>query len=108
MSHLSTKNGARVYEWQENGVKFRIVARDLENVSGGNSHLPSANEEIIIFYSDRNVNEKMNFKNANLKADEALQGTQKADLNAEKIGQIADQHSAPLPDNENLAQSGSN
>ncbi|EKA2509840.1 hypothetical protein OI790_001703, partial [Campylobacter upsaliensis] len=57
------KNGARLYEWKdENGVKFRAVVNNTQT-SGGNSHLPSASEEIITFYSDRNLKEKMNFKN---------------------------------------------
>lgn len=46
----------RVYEWQdENGVKFRLVVKNLKEVGSGNSNLPSANEEIIIFYSNRNL-----------------------------------------------------
>ncbi|MCR2055750.1 hypothetical protein CHLV4139_09710, partial [Campylobacter helveticus] len=61
------KNKARLYEWKdENGVKFRVVVNDIQT-SGGNSHLPSASEEIITFYSDRNLKEKMNFKNPALK-----------------------------------------
>ncbi|EOC5019302.1 PBECR2 nuclease fold domain-containing protein, partial [Campylobacter upsaliensis] len=61
------KNGARLYEWKdENGVKFRAVVNNTQT-SGGNSHLPSASEEIITFYSDRNLKEKMNFKNPLLK-----------------------------------------
>ena len=46
----------RVYEWQdENGVKFRLVVKNLKEVGSGNSNLPSANEEIIIFCSNRNL-----------------------------------------------------
>ncbi|HEF3689746.1 TPA: hypothetical protein SAF90_001904, partial [Campylobacter jejuni] len=56
------KNGARLYEWEKEGVRFRVVVNDLQT-SGGNSHLPSASEEIITFYSDRNLKEAMNFKN---------------------------------------------
>lgn len=45
----------RVYEWQdENGIKFRLVS-NLKEVGSGNSNLPSANEEIITFYSNRNL-----------------------------------------------------
>ncbi|EPH5975654.1 PBECR2 nuclease fold domain-containing protein, partial [Campylobacter upsaliensis] len=71
------KNGARLYEWKdENGVKFRAVVNNTQT-SGGNSHLPSASEEIITFYSDRNLKEKMNFKNPLLKdtiAQASIQG----------------------------------
>ncbi|EIP2874936.1 hypothetical protein LSC93_001447, partial [Campylobacter upsaliensis] len=71
------KNGARLYEWKdENGVKFRAVVNNTQT-SGGNSHLPSASEEIITFYSDRNLKEKMNFKNPLLKdtiAESTMQG----------------------------------
>ncbi|ELK5620318.1 hypothetical protein Q6T38_001158 [Campylobacter upsaliensis] len=71
------KNGARLYEWKdENGVKFRAVVNNTQT-SGGNSHLPSASEEIITFYSDRNLKEKMNFKNPLLKdtiAQASMQG----------------------------------
>ncbi|EPS9404466.1 PBECR2 nuclease fold domain-containing protein, partial [Campylobacter upsaliensis] len=71
------KNGARLYEWKdENGVKFRAVVNNTQT-SGGNSHLPSATEEIITFYSDRNLKEKMNFKNPLLKdtiAESTMQG----------------------------------
>lgn len=46
----------RVYEWQdENGVKFRLVVKNLKEVGSGNSNLPSANEEIITFCSNRNL-----------------------------------------------------
>ena len=55
-------NGARLYEWEKEGVRFRAVVNDLQT-SGGNSRLPSASEEIITFYSDRNLKEKMRFKN---------------------------------------------
>ena len=55
-------NGARLYEWEKEGVRFRVVVNDLQ-ASGGNSRLPSASEEIITFYSDRNLKEKMRFKN---------------------------------------------
>ncbi|SQC36503.1 Uncharacterised protein [Helicobacter fennelliae] len=60
--------GGKVFEWQnEENVRFRaIVAR----VSSG-TDLPSythSNEQIISFYSDRNFNERMEFKNPKVKA----------------------------------------
>ena len=59
------KNGARLYEWEKDNVRFRVVINDIQEVSSGNSHLPSANEEIITFYSDRNQ-AQMQFKNPKL------------------------------------------
>lgn len=58
-------NGARVYEYSDNNVNFRVVVSDIKENSGGNSNLPSANEEIITFYSDRNQ-AQMQFKNPKL------------------------------------------
>lgn len=55
------KDGARLYEWQdEQGVNFRLVARD--KVSGADTLPTSANEEIITFYSNRNLKDSTNFK----------------------------------------------
>ena len=59
------KNGARLYEWEKDNVRFRVVINDIQEVSSGNSHLPSANEEIITFYSDRNQ-AQMQSKNPSL------------------------------------------
>ena len=54
------KDGARLYEWQdEQGVNFRLVARD--KVSGADALPTSANEEIITFYSSRNLKDNTNF-----------------------------------------------
>ena len=75
---FSDTNKARVYEWEKEGVRFRAVVNDMpkkeasgynshlpaaSKTSSGNSNLPSASEEIITFYSDRNLKNKMNFKN---------------------------------------------
>ena len=55
------KDGARLYEWQdEQGVNFRLVARD--KVSGADTLPTSANEEIITFYSNRNLKDSTNFE----------------------------------------------
>ena len=61
-------NGARLYEWEnKEGVRFRVVVNDIKQTSSGNSHLPSASEEIITFYSDRNQDKRMLFKNPALR-----------------------------------------
>ena len=59
------KNGARLYEWEnEAGDKFRVVINKAKGE--GNSNLPQLpkplNDEIITFYSDRNLKNKMIFK----------------------------------------------
>lgn len=47
---------ARVFEWQdENKVNFRLVVIDTKEANGGNEFLPSVSEEIITFYSNRNI-----------------------------------------------------
>ena len=57
-------NKARVYEWEKDGIRFRAVVNDIKkSASSGNSNLPSASEEIITFYSDRNLKNAMEFKN---------------------------------------------
>ena len=65
------KNGARLYEWKDDkGNSFRAVVNDMpkKEASGYNSHLPAASEEIITFYSNRNLqNGKVfEFKNPKL------------------------------------------
>ena len=61
-------NGARIYEWEnKEGVRFRVVA-DSSRRDATTAELPQprATDDIITFYSDRNLNEPMNFKNPNL------------------------------------------
>ncbi|MDD5786160.1 LPD23 domain-containing protein, partial [Campylobacter lanienae] len=61
-------NGARIYEWENSdGVRFRAVV-DSSRRDETTSELPqpTATDDIITFYSDRNLNEPMNFKNPNL------------------------------------------
>ncbi|MCR8679616.1 MULTISPECIES: DUF3519 domain-containing protein [Campylobacter] len=66
------KNGARIYEWENSdGVRFRAVVGDIQSKApttavGSKSGL-ALHERIITFYSDRNLNEPMNFKNPKLK-----------------------------------------
>ena len=50
------KNGSRIYEWNnDKGVKFRAVVNDIKEASRTDSLPASASEEIITFYSDRNL-----------------------------------------------------
>ncbi|MBS4306829.1 crystallin beta/gamma motif-containing protein [Campylobacter vulpis] len=55
------KNGARIYEWEnKDRVRFRVVVNDVADMD---SNPTTATEEIITFYSDRNLKDKMKFKN---------------------------------------------
>ena len=56
-------NGARLYEWEKDGVRFRAVVNDIADMD---SNPTTAMEEIITFYSDRNLKEPMRFKNPSL------------------------------------------
>ena len=81
------ERGARLYEWEDkNGIRFRVV---VENKAAGTSYTtelsqPAASNvagtsqrpnylnlqhinDIITFYSDRNLNERMEFENPKLK-----------------------------------------
>ena len=61
-------NGARIYEWEnKEGVRFRVVV-DSSRRDATTAELPQprATDDIITFYSDRNLKEPMNFKNPNL------------------------------------------
>lgn len=65
------KNGARIYEWENSdGVRFRAVVGDIQSkaptTAVGSENGLALRERIITFYSDRNLNEPMNFKNPNL------------------------------------------
>ena len=61
------KNGARLYEWEnKEGVRFRVVINDIADMD---SNPTTATEEIITFYSDRNLKERMKFKNFTLDYD---------------------------------------
>ncbi|EKC8783101.1 hypothetical protein OQE27_001531, partial [Campylobacter upsaliensis] len=73
-------NGARLYEWEKEGVRFRLVVGDIgkdPSTTEGAKALSLPKERIITFYSDRNLKEKMNFKNPLLKdtiAQASMQG----------------------------------
>ena len=52
---------ARIYEWENTeGVRFRLVVNDIADMD---SNPTTATQEIITFYSDRNLKERMQFKN---------------------------------------------
>lgn len=58
----------KVYEWQDkNGIRFR-VATDINREEGLIPPLSPSDEIIISFYSDRNLNQKMQFKNPEVEA----------------------------------------
>ena len=82
------KRNARVYEWQDDkGVRFRLVA---SNKSAGTPYTaelprPADFEDIITFYSDRNLKKPMEFENPKVRYDVNLQNWHK--------------HSAPITKN---------
>ncbi|BAM32645.1 hypothetical protein HW260_03135 [Helicobacter cinaedi] len=56
------ENGAKIYEWEnEEHTRFRVIT----DIQRGGRQLPLSPSEhqIITFYSDRNLNERMEFKN---------------------------------------------
>lgn len=58
------KNEAKVYEWEnEKGVRFRVITDKVKREGHSNTPLSPFDETIITFYSDRNLNKKMEFKN---------------------------------------------
>ncbi len=69
------RNGARIYEWDKGGVRFRLVVRKEAGI--GTQGKPKAShspqllktrvKSIITFYSDRNLNKPMEFKNPKLR-----------------------------------------
>ncbi|MCR2065010.1 hypothetical protein [Campylobacter helveticus] len=55
--------GGKVFEWEnDEGVRFRIATDKIKG-EGLIPPLSPSDEIIITFYSDRNLNEKMEFKN---------------------------------------------
>ncbi|EAJ1255031.1 hypothetical protein A0Y59_07620 [Campylobacter lari] len=58
--------GGKVYEWENNkGVRFRIATDKIKG-EGLIPPLSPSDEIIITFYSDRNLNKQMEFKNPNV------------------------------------------
>lgn len=60
---LLETGGRKIYEWENNkNIRFRCVV-DKARGEGLDVPLSSSKDIIITFYSDRNLNEKMQFKN---------------------------------------------
>lgn len=67
------KSGARVYEWKDKeGVRFRLVVGDRSDKGAttavATEHRLPLSKTIITFYSDRNLKQKMSFKNPKLQS----------------------------------------
>ena len=79
---------ARLYEWEDkDGVRFRLVINDIKDKNGGSGihsaiTSTSANDDIITFYSDRNLKEPMKFENPKLKLLDVI------DNSSDKVGAV--------------------
>lgn len=63
------KNGAKVYEWENDGsVRFRVITDKHKGEGHSNTPLSPSADVIITFYSDRNLNKQMEFKNPRVEA----------------------------------------
>ena len=82
---------ARLYEWEDkDGVRFRLVINDIKDKNGGSGihsaiTSTSANDDIITFYSDRNLKEPMKFENPKLKLLDATDNSSDKVSAVEKI-----------------------
>lgn len=69
------KDGGKIYEWQDkDGVRFRVAVYDKIKKSAGAGSTTritttDAYESIITFYSDRNLNGRMDFLDPRLRAE---------------------------------------
>ncbi|WP_103642149.1 LPD23 domain-containing protein [Campylobacter concisus] len=76
---------ARLYEWEDDkGVRFRLV---VGNETAGTPYTdelpqPAVSNDIITFYSDRNLKEPMKFENPKLKLLDAI------DNSSDKVGLV--------------------
>ena len=76
---------ARLYEWEDDkGVRFRLV---VGNKTAGTPYTdelpqPAVSNDIITFYSDRNLKEPMKFENPKLKLLDAI------DNSSDKVGTV--------------------
>ena len=76
---------ARLYEWEDDkGVRFRLV---VGNETAGTPYTdelprPAVSNDIITFYSDRNLKEPMKFENPKLKLFDAI------DTSSDKVGLV--------------------
>ena len=94
------KTGARLYEWEKEGVRFRLVVGDIgkdPSTLEGAKALSLPKERIITFYSDRNLKEAMEFKNPILKVQEKFK------FNPQKARDLLEWHkdSHPLTKDKN-------
>lgn len=77
------KDGGKIYEWQnKDGVRFRVVIYDKTKKSvgaGSTTRITTTDafENIISFYSDRNLSDRMKFLNPKVKYDVNLQNWHK-------------------------------
>ncbi len=63
------EKGAKIYEWEnKEKIRFRVIADTIRKSKreGDNCHSTPFTNAIITFYSDRNLNERMEFKNPNV------------------------------------------
>jgi len=91
------ENGGRIYEWaDEEGVKFRVVA--YEKADGISASHPNT---IISFYSNRNLNKPMKFRNPKVEAEAKLKRFDAA--NVDKNGNFKNEFEK-LPSMEELKQ----
>ena len=69
------KDGGKIYEWQDkDGVRFRVAVYDKFKKSAGAGSTTritttDARENIITFYSDRNINARMEFLNPKVRVE---------------------------------------
>ena len=87
-------NGARLYEWEnKEGVRFRAVVGDIgkdPSTTEGAKALSLPNERIITFYSDRNLKDKMQFKNPELEKQLPTKSNLEKDLTQQEIKETID------------------
>ncbi|EAK0962770.1 hypothetical protein A0Z00_07550 [Campylobacter upsaliensis] len=78
--------GGKVFEWEnDEGVRFRIATDKIKG-EGLIPPLSPSDEIIITFYSDRNLNEKMEFKNPKVKEFYENKEKSKNSQNISKLG----------------------
>ncbi|WP_219350128.1 DEAD/DEAH box helicase family protein [Helicobacter sp. 11S02596-1] len=66
------EKGHRIYEWEnKEGVRFRVIAYKSNQQGQSKPALSKPADEIITFYSDRNLKDKMVFKNPKLQKSKA-------------------------------------
>lgn len=66
------EKGAKIYEWENDAkVRFRVITDRRRE--GDNCHSTSPTEMIITFYSDRNLNKRMEFKNPKVRKHYGIQ-----------------------------------